>query len=168
MPKFSEPCDHRTISGHCPECHEHLRCPHGKTRSGGYRHKQSCVQCSAGSANVCKHGKLKKDCGKCSSRQCVHVLGRLKHNCIICTPSRACPHKAGRRKDSCLLCTPSQRCPHVEKCAACVDLDECHHSLKWKNKCVLCSPHLACQTHHPTEHTRGGIAPTKLARECTS
>merc|ERR1711991_393469 len=92
-------------------------------------------------------------CRECSGRQCVHVLGRLKNNCIICTPSKACPHKAGRRKGHCLLCTPSLRCPHVEKCAACVDLDECDHVLKRKKNCVLCSPHLACAAH-PAEHVR--------------
>merc|ERR1711916_354645 len=56
-------------------------------------------------------------------------------------------------KTNCLLCTPSKRCSHVEKCAACVNLDECHHSLKRKMDCVLCSPHLACEAH-PTEHVR--------------
>ena len=59
-------CQHRKDSSMCQECHEHLRCPHGKTRSGGYRAKVHCVKCSAGSARVCKHGKLKTNCGKCS------------------------------------------------------------------------------------------------------
>merc|ERR1711916_357817 len=113
-----KPCRHRTDSSKCPECHEHLRCPHGKTRSGGYRAKADCVKCSAGSARVCKHGKLKTNCGKCSG--CTHGSGRPKKHCPICTPSLACPHKAGRRKDNCLLCTPFKWCPHVEKCAACV------------------------------------------------
>merc|ERR1711991_874453 len=94
---------------------------------------------------------MKGDCGKCSG--CTHGSGRLKKNCIICTPSLACPHKAGRHKSACLLCTPSLRCSHVEKCAECVDLDECDHNLKRKTDCVLCSPHRACQAH-PTEHVR--------------
>merc|ERR1711991_485977 len=98
-----------------------------------------------------KHGKMKSNCVKCSG--CTHGSGRPKKHCIICTPSQACPHKAGRRKTACLLCTPSQRCPHVEKCPECVDLDECDHVLKWKNNCVLCSPHRACEAH-PTEHVR--------------
>merc|ERR1711991_422051 len=104
-----------------------------------------------GSAKVCKHGKMKAGCGKCSG--CTHGSGKSKKHCIICTPSIACPHKAGRRKNHCLLCTPSLRCPHVEKCAACVDLDECDHSLRRKGDCVLCSPHLACEAH-PAEHVR--------------
>ena len=116
MPKWNEPCDHRKNSHQCPECHEHLRCPHGKKKDGGYRAKAKCLKCSAGTASVCKHGKWKWNCVECGNRQCPHTPGRHKSNCIICTPSRACPHKAGRRKTNCLLCTPSQRCPHVEKC----------------------------------------------------
>merc|ERR1711991_986401 len=96
---------------------------------------------------------MKTSCGKRSSRQCPHFERRLMNHCIICTPSLACPHKAGRKKSNCLLCTPSLRCPHVEKCPECVDLDDCHHSLKRKGNCVLCSPHLACEAH-PTEHVR--------------
>merc|ERR1711916_328716 len=100
----------------------------------------------------------------CSGNESTHVAGRHKNNCTICTPSQACPHKSGRRKYNCLLCTPSLRCPHVEKCAACVDLDECDHVLKRKKNCVLCSPHLACEAH-PTEHTRTQCPEYKRAWE---
>merc|ERR1711991_1272798 len=68
MARKRRPCQHRTDSSQCPECHEHLRCPHGKKKDGGYRAKKGCLKCSAGTATVCKHGKWKTHCVQCGNR----------------------------------------------------------------------------------------------------
>ena len=180
--RYKDPCKHRPQSGQCPECREHLRCPHGRMKNGMWRHRKGCTKCCAGTKSLCEcgSGKWKGQCGDCGRLVPCKHSGKhkklRKENCKKCSPKKVC-NKHGLWKHSCVSCTPAIQCPHSKsvksgrkRCPECTAQDKatCRHSTRKKGDCVKCSPHLECHREgckeKVTKHVRANCPVVQRAR----